>query len=79
MSKQKGKEEFPYQDLLDRPCPISTKHPPMPIKDRAAQFAPFAALTGHREVIEETRRMHEERFNENRYDKNSCRREQNPL
>lgn len=62
MSKQKEKEEFPYQDLLDRPCPISTKHPPMPIKDRAAQFAPFAALTGHEALIRETQRLHEERI-----------------
>lgn len=32
-----------YEDMLDMKRPVSKKHPPMPIKDRAAQFAPFAA------------------------------------
>ncbi|MFR9099340.1 MAG: hypothetical protein ACLVI9_06140 [Anaerostipes hadrus] len=32
------------EDMLDMKRPVS-KHPPMPIKDRAAQFAPFAALS----------------------------------
>ena len=34
-----------YEDMLDMKRPVSKKHPPMPIKDRAAQFAPFAALS----------------------------------
>nr|WP_275982015.1 hypothetical protein [Ohessyouella blattaphilus] len=37
--------------------PQSKKHPPMPRGDRAAQFAPFAALTGHEESIKETARL----------------------
>jgi hypothetical protein len=40
--------EDPYADILHMPHHQSTKHPHMPISDRAAQFAPFAALTGHR-------------------------------
>jgi hypothetical protein len=35
----------------------------MPLHDRAAQFAPFAALTGHEEAIKETARITEERIN----------------
>lgn len=35
-----------YEDMLDMKRPVSKKHPPMPCKDRAAQFAPFAAFTG---------------------------------
>ena len=34
----------------------------MPIEDRAAQFSPFAALTGHEDAIRETQRRMEERF-----------------
>lgn len=35
-----------YDDIIDLSCPTSEKHPRMPREDRAAQFAPFAALTG---------------------------------
>ena len=53
--------EFPYADLLDMPRPISKKHPPMSIYDRAAQFSAFAALTGHGEAIRQTADMVEEK------------------
>ena len=46
-----------YDDLLYMPHPVSKKHPQMPIFDRAAQFAPFAALTGHSAAIKETARL----------------------
>ena len=36
-----------YEDMLDMPHPVSKNHPQMARRDRAAQFAPFAALTGH--------------------------------
>lgn len=42
---------------MDLPHYKSEKRPPMPIKDRAAQFAPFAALTGFEGVIAETGRL----------------------
>ena len=44
----------PYADILDLPRPVSSVHPPMPLKNRAAQFAPFAALVGFHEAIERT-------------------------
>ena len=47
-------EEENYDDIIGLPHPVSKKHPPMPMQARAAQFAPFAALTGHRESIRET-------------------------
>ena len=47
-------EEEHYDDIIGLPHPVSKKHPPMPMQARAAQFAPFAALTGHRESIRET-------------------------
>ena len=46
-----------YDDIIHLSRPISKKHPQMPIRDRAAQFAPFAALTGHKEAISETARL----------------------
>ena len=42
-----------YQDMLDLPRPPSPSHAPMRRRDRAAQFAPFAALTGFDEQIRE--------------------------
>ena len=47
-----------YEDILYLPHPVSKKHPQMSMEARAAQFAPFAALTGHGSAIDETARMH---------------------
>ena len=46
-----------YEDIINLPHPVSKNHPQMPLRDRAAQFAPFAALTGYDEEIEETTRL----------------------
>lgn len=46
-----------YDDMINLPHPISTKHPRMSMEDRAAQFSPFAALTGHEAAIAETARL----------------------
>lgn len=46
-----------YADIIDRPRPVSELHPPMPRLQRAAQFAPFAALTGYDELIRESERV----------------------
>lgn len=46
-----------YEDILNLPYPVSLSHPRMPVSDRAAQFSPFAALTGYEEAIEETGRF----------------------
>ena len=43
-----------YRDMLDMERPVSLRHPPMPHLNRAAQFMPFAALTGYEDVISET-------------------------
>lgn len=50
-----------YSDIIHLPRPISEKHPRMPMLDRAAQFSPFAALTGYEEAIYETGRLTEEK------------------
>ncbi len=40
-----------YSDIINLPRHISKKHPSMSINNRAAQFAPYAALVGHKEII----------------------------
>ena len=51
-----------YDDIINLPRHISDKHPHMSIHDRAAQFAPFAALTGHSEAVSETARYVDEKI-----------------
>ena len=51
--KPKGK----YQDIINLPHHVSKTHPQMPLYDRAAQFSPFAALTGYEDAIRETARL----------------------
>ncbi|MDD3184497.1 MAG: hypothetical protein PHT76_04230 [Anaerostipes sp.] len=46
-----------YEDIIDLPHHVSKKHPQMSRKNRAAQFAPFAALTGYEDAILETGRL----------------------
>ena len=46
-----------YDDIINLPHPTSARHPRMPMADRAAQFSPFAALTGHGAAIRETARL----------------------
>ena len=55
-----GNDEHRYDDIIELPHHVSKKHPQMPLLDRAAQFAPFAALTGHEAAIKETARLTEE-------------------
>ena len=52
--------EEKYRDILNLPHHRSKVHPQMSIYDRAAQFSPFAALTGHEAAIKETARLTEE-------------------
>ena len=47
----------PYDDIINLPHHVSVSHPHMPGIDRAAQFSPFAALTGFEGAIEETARL----------------------
>ena len=55
--KKREQDADRYADMLDLPHPTSPRHPRMPIIDRAAQFAPFSALTGYDDAIEETARL----------------------
>ncbi len=59
-------EDFPYKDILSfeyleykKNSANRFKHPPMANADRAAQFSPFAALTGHEAAIQESQRLTE--------------------
>lgn len=52
--------EKKYGDIIHLPHHVSSVHPHMPVSDRAAQFAPFAALTGYGDVIKETARLTDE-------------------
>ena len=47
----------PYDDIIHLPHHVSQNHPQMPLRDRAAQFAPFAALTGYEAAVGETARL----------------------
>lgn len=50
-----------YDDIIHLEHPVSKTHPQMALYDRAAQFAPFAALTGHAAAIRETARRTDEK------------------
>lgn len=54
-----SEKEFPYADLLHRPYRPVPGRKRMSLHDRAAQFAPFAALTGFDDEIAETARLTE--------------------
>lgn len=46
-----------YDDIINMEHHVSTKHPQMSLHDRSAQFAPFAALVGFDDMVEETARI----------------------
>lgn len=50
-------EKNPYEDIIHLPHHVSDHHPQMPRAERAAQFSPFAALTGYDAAIRETARL----------------------
>ena len=51
-----------YDSIMNLPHHVSTTRHQMPMSDRAAQFAPFAALTGYDSAIKETGRLTDERI-----------------
>ncbi len=51
----------PYDDIIDLPCPTSERHPRMSRASRAAQFSPFAALSGYGDAVKETARYTDSR------------------
>ena len=60
-----GKEPDPrevYRDIIDHPRWESPTRPPMSLYDRAAQFAPFAALSGYDDMIDEEARLVDNRI-----------------
>ncbi len=50
-----------YEDIISMQHHISVRHPHMSMIDRAAQFSPFAALSGHSEAVNETARLTDSR------------------
>ena len=48
--------QHPYEDIIHLSRPVSKRHGKMSLLDRAAQFSPFAALTGFEEGLQETAR-----------------------
>lgn len=55
-------DDHRYDDIINLPHHVSSKRPHMSLADRAAQFSPFAALTGHAAVIKETVRLTDEQI-----------------
>lgn len=57
----KGSATHRYDDIINLPHHASAVHPRMSMIDRAAQFSPFAALTGYEAAVKETARLTQER------------------
>ena len=57
-----------YDDIINLPHHVSKNHRQMPMEMRAAQFAPFAALTGYDSVINETARLTDQQVELEDYD-----------
>ena len=57
-----SKDPHRYDDIIHLPHHKSQVHPHMSISDRAAQFSPFAALTGYDDAVQETARLTESRI-----------------
>lgn len=55
-------DDHKYDDIINLPHHTSPKRPRMPMIDRAAQFSPFAALTGYDAAVKETARLTDERI-----------------
>ena len=51
-----------YGDIINLPHPEPVGYPRMSMEKRAAQFSPFAALSGYEEAVQETERLTEERI-----------------
>lgn len=62
-------ERNPYEDIIHLPHHQSSNRPHMSLYDRAAQFSPFAALTGFNGVIAETGRMTERKIELSEYER----------
>ena len=58
-----------YDDIIHLPRPVSARHQKMSVSDRAAQFAPFSALTGYDDTVNEAQRLTSERIELDEYEK----------
>ena len=58
-----------YNDIIYLPHHVSKRHPQMSMWNRAAQFAPFAALTGYEDAIQESAKENESMYEETNSDK----------
>lgn len=68
-----------YDDIINLPRHISKTHPHMSLADRAAQFSPFAALTGYEEAIKEAGRIVDEKIELSEEEKEEINRQLNYL
>lgn len=68
-----------YDDIINLPHRVSSKKPQMSMLDRAAQFSPFAALTGYDDAIQETGRLTDEKINLSEEEKEALDRKQQIL
>ena len=57
----KQEEQRQYEDMIHLPHHVSSRHPQMSMTDRAAQFSPFAALTGYGDAVREKARLTEQK------------------
>lgn len=69
MVMNKGNDK--YGDIIHLPHPTSRRHPRMSVYERAAQFSPFAALTGYDAAVKETARLTEQRIELDEYEKSA--------
>ena len=58
-----------YEDIINLPHHVSATRPQMSMMDRAAQFSPFAALTGYDAAIKETARLTDQKIELDDYEK----------
>ena len=58
-----------YEKIINLPHHVSEKHPPMSRLDRAAQFAPYSALSGYEDAVEETARLTDSKIELDEYEK----------
>jgi len=73
------KDKSDYNDIINLPHYVSAKRPQMPMMDRAAQFSPFAALTGYDDAIHETARLTNDRIDLSEEEKETLDRKQQIL
>ena len=62
-------EKHKYDDIINLSHHVSSRHPQMPMMNRAAQFSPFAALTGYDDAVRETARLTDEKIELDEYEK----------